>query len=548
MAVASSGWIEDRWLKKRPNPKTGKRERTELWGKCKRYRVCGIPGVRKRSFDTRDEAKTWLTDTLAALRKGDFFDERAGEVLLGDYITKTWWPACDYEQSTAETMEGKIRRHIVQTSLGRTPMNAIRDEHLKEWKRELKGRRLADSTMEVLWGHLSAIFKSAEGKRIKVNPCRVADKGVRPMASADTKARAWTSSEAHAIRSAMPARYRIIADLGMHAGLRQGEAIAFSPDDVDESQMVLNIRRQLQWSKDGKTAYFKLPKNRKQRQVPLSPGLLKRYHEYADEFPSVAVTLPWQGPGNGGRDVLTVRLLVTTQWKNRIRPGGFNERIMKPALAAAGLIPARREGEMWGWEPSREMMHHRWRHTYASVQLGSGEDPVSVSQWMGHASVTITLETYAHFLPDNGMRGRTAVDAWLDLGAPKVPAVVDLRAAEPLGYTEAVPLALPAAQGEALDELVLTGARYGGAWAVGAQSSAGGPLLGEIRTETGSADAALAAGLAWVEAYCERAGLTVAQALNLNGEFPETARPYQALGRLRLAPRAEALPTPVETP
>ncbi|MFE2530329.1 hypothetical protein [Streptomyces sp. NPDC059371] len=86
---------------------------------------------------------------------------------------------------------------------------------------------------------------------------------------------------------------------------------------------------------------------------------------------------------------------------------------MKPALAAAGLIPARKERESWGWEPSREMTHHCWRHTYVGVQLGVGEDVVSVSHRLGHASVTITLETYAHFMPDNGMRGRTAVEAWL---------------------------------------------------------------------------------------------------------------------------------------
>ncbi len=68
---------------------------------------------------------------------------------------------------------------------------------------------------------------------------------------------------------------------------------------------------------------------------------------------------------------------------------------------------------------------------------------MSVSHWMGHASVTITLETYAHFPPDNGVRGRTDMDAWLDNGAPKPPAAVDLRASVPLRYTETSTLSLP---------------------------------------------------------------------------------------------------------
>jgi integrase len=416
--VAATGWIEDRWLKKRPDPVTGKRERTELYGtKTKRYRVCGIPGVRKRSFATLEEAKDWKIKTIAETRKREFVDDRDGEILLGDYITREWWPTCEYDRTTAETMEGKIRLHIVETSLGRTPMYLIGEDHLIAWKKELSARRLADSTKEVLWTHLSTIFKSAVGKRMVKNPCRAASRAVRPKASGDTKARAWTSQEACSIRKAMPARYQMVADLGLQSGLRQGEAFAFSLDDVDEAQMVLHVRRQLQWSKDGRTAYFKLPKNRKERQVPLSPRFLKSIGEYAEEFPAVTVTLPWAGPGNAGRQNATVRLLVATRWKNCIRPAGFNERTMKPALAAAGLIPARREVESWGWEPSREMMHHRWRHTYASVQLGEGEDVVSVSHWLGHASVTITLETYAHFMPDNGTRGRTAVEAWLERGA-----------------------------------------------------------------------------------------------------------------------------------
>ena len=51
------GYVEDRWLKKRPNP-VGKRDRTAIYGKCTRYRVKGIPDVKDRSFDTLQDAKT----------------------------------------------------------------------------------------------------------------------------------------------------------------------------------------------------------------------------------------------------------------------------------------------------------------------------------------------------------------------------------------------------------------------------------------------------------------------------------------------------------
>jgi integrase len=538
--VATSGWIEDRWLKKRPNPKTGKRERTELYGKCLRYRVAGIPGVRKRSFETLNEAKEWKAQTIAAMRKHEFVDERDGEILLGDYIRDEWWPKRTDAVNTAIPMKSKIFNHIVDTSLGRTPMYVIEDKHLVEWKREVKGRGIADSTLEVIWNHLSSIFKSAVGKRIARNPCTSAETGVRPAGPGGTKARAWTKEEARAIRTAMPRRYQMIPSLGVRAGQRQAETFGFSPDDVDRERMLVHVRRQLLWENSTRP-YFKLPKGDKERDVPLSPGLLKEIDEYVEEFPPVAVTLPWRGPGNDNKPAATVRLLVTTAHGNRLHPSTFSNRTMKPALAAAGLIAPRKEGTGWGWEASREMMHHRWRHTYASVQLAAGEDIISVSHWLGHASPDITFKIYAHFMPDHGMRGRTAMDNWLTADAPTT---TDLRAVEPVAFTEADALALTGDLVQGPTELMVSGARFGGAWVVGVQLAGAGArsaLLGEIRTEaTSDPDRALAAALLWVSRYCEGRELAVVQAENLNGQFPQEVRPYQALARFVVVP-AEAV-------
>ncbi|MGB8944199.1 MAG: tyrosine-type recombinase/integrase [Streptomyces sp.] len=304
--------------------------------------------------------------------------------------------------------------HIVDSQLGRTPMNLIDDEDLIDWKLELKGRSLAPATIGGIWNHLSSIFTFAVGKRIAKNPCKGVDKGVRPTVSNGTKARPWTKTEARSIRTAMADRYQAIADLGMFAGLRQAETFGFSPADIDRDLMVLHVRRQLLWE-NGTKPFLKLPKGGKERDVPLSPKLLQLLDAHAKRSPPVKMTLRWDGPGNDGRDELAVPLLVTTWHKNRINPSTFNDRTMKPALAAAGLIAERDKEKAkgrWGWEASREMMHHRWRHTYVSVQLGAGEDVISVSHWMGHASPDITLKIYAHFMPDHGLRGRTAIDRW----------------------------------------------------------------------------------------------------------------------------------------
>ncbi len=42
---------------------------------------------------------------------------------------------------------------------------------------------------------------------------------------------------------------------------------------------------------------------------------------------------------------------------------------------------------------------HDLRHTYASLMLQAGVHPKVVSERLGHAGVSITLDTYSHVLP-----------------------------------------------------------------------------------------------------------------------------------------------------
>lgn len=106
-----AGYIEDRWLKKRPDKATGKRERTSIWGKGKRYRVKGIPGIQDRSFETSEDAKRWLAEAQTDSSRGDFVDPRNGAILLTDYIVDHWWPSRTDEPSTAGPMRSLIWNH-----------------------------------------------------------------------------------------------------------------------------------------------------------------------------------------------------------------------------------------------------------------------------------------------------------------------------------------------------------------------------------------------------------------------------------------------------
>ncbi|MEW2400065.1 site-specific integrase [Streptomyces sp. NPDC046862] len=422
-----TGYIEDRWLKKRPDKQTGKRERTSRYGMGQRYRVKGIPGVQDRSFDTSEDAKQWLATAQTDTKRGEFVDPRDGEILLADYIIDHWWPSRTDEPSTADPMRSRIWNHIIPI-LGDFALREIDASALRSFAAELLAR-VESSTAEVIWGHLSSILNSAvDDKRLLRNPIKV-HKSVKAPRRAEKKAKAWTRVVVDAVRLHLQDRYKFSVDIGIGLGLRQGEAFGLAEGDFDFEAGVVHIRRQLRWDIKGRP-YFCLPKGGKTREVPLPLNLAARARDHFRRFPSTPCTLPWRNPEPPSnalearqRKPITVELVFTTSHGNRIYYRTWNDRSWKPALAAAGLITAvgekvRRDGARIRRTPvyaaQREDMFHVLRHTYASVQLEAGESIVSLSAWMGHSSPKITLDHYAHFMPGAGQRGLAAMDAWLE--------------------------------------------------------------------------------------------------------------------------------------
>jgi len=431
-----AGYIEDRWLRKRPDPETGKRGRTSLWGKGKRYRVKNVPGVKDRSFDSAADAKAWLARAQTDQRRGEFVDPRDGAILLTDYVEKHWLPTHTARGTSRVYMTNRIRSHILP-HLGRYPLMGIGAERLRAWTAAM-AKDLDTGTAEVVWTHLSSILKSAHNAgRIPRNPCTQFGE-LKPRKKMRKKPRAWPQATVDAVRAAMPERHRILVDLALGAGLRQGEAFGLSPDDVHGG--FLSVRRQVVLL-EGKL-YFAPPKGGKERGLPIPPGVEARLREYGQRFPPVEVALPWLDPDEADvprdeRRKVTVRLAVTTRHLNALRNNDWNVQVWKPALGAAGLIKAkpREEGEVprtmpsgrpayTQWEASREWGFHALRHTFASVQLEAGESPVTLARWLGHASPKITFDYYAHFMPEAGARGLAAMDRWFTEQMPtgeKVP-------------------------------------------------------------------------------------------------------------------------------
>jgi integrase len=115
------------------------------------------------------------------------------------------------------------------------------------------------------------------------------------------------------------------------------------------------------------------------RDVPMPQFVLDAVAEHAKQL------------ALGDRDVL-----CRTPRGTLLRRDYYNREIWKPAITAAGL-PA-------------DTTFHDLRHTFASTALAEGVPISEVSRWLGHKSITTTVDLYGHPVPEASGRARDALD------------------------------------------------------------------------------------------------------------------------------------------
>ncbi|WP_238487764.1 tyrosine-type recombinase/integrase [Actinoplanes flavus] len=236
-------------------------------------------------------------------------------------------------------------------------------------------------------------------KKFGKNPCSA--KSVDKPRPNERKIVPWTLDQVRAVRAAIPARYQPMVDLGSACGMRQGEILGLAVDDIDFADGWITVRQQVKRVRS--RLVFGLPKNNKERRIPLSDAIADILAQHIIDVPPRSVTLPWEDPDNDKR--VTVTLLFTTTRKNAINRSHFNPDFWHPAVKQAGL------------DRSRDNGMHALRHFYASALLDAGETIKAVAAYLGHADPGFTLRTYTHLMPASEERTRAAIDALF--GKPK---------------------------------------------------------------------------------------------------------------------------------
>ena len=346
------------------------------------YTAAG-PKYRYLYGKTRADVSKKLTKAIADRDGGIVYD--SGTLTVGEYMPR--W----IEDSVRDTVrratfvryEQITRRHIVPT-LGRTKLKNLSPAHVRGLYRQKLDEGLSPRTVQYVHVTLHKALKQAVADGLisrnvteAVKPPRLKKKEIRPLDADQARA---------LLEAARGDRLEALFVLAVTAGLREGETLGLRWEDLDLAAGKLAVRRSLDYG--GKEPAFELPKNGKGRSVKLTrrAGEALKRHRAAQNKERLRVGTLWEDhglvfPGHGGQPMRSYSLT-----------GGPYRRLLK----RAGL-------------PERTRFHDL-RHTCATLLLKKGVHPKLVQELLGHATISITLDTYSHVLPGMGDAAVGAMD------------------------------------------------------------------------------------------------------------------------------------------
>ena len=366
--------------KKRGNGE-GSIHRRKDGGWCAQYTVYTANGRKRKTLygRTRAEVAAKLAKALSDREGGIIFD--ADSLRLGDYLQR-WLEDSKKGSVKRVTYEGyarQVRNHLVPT-LGRIKLKALTPAHLRGLYREKTETGLSARTV----GYIHATIHNALEQAVKdglvprnvadaVKPPQLCKEEIQPLTPAQTK----TLLEAVGGETIGGNRFEALYVLAVTAGLRQGELLGLKWEDIALDRGLLQVRRTLSSTKGGEPVFSDPKTARGRRSVKLTARAveaLKRHRgRQLEEREEVAGL--WQNHG----------LVFPTQVGTPMSRHNLVARSFKPLLKRAGLP---------------EIRFHDLRHTCATLMLAVGANPKVAQETLGHANVTITLDTYSHLLPN----------------------------------------------------------------------------------------------------------------------------------------------------
>jgi integrase len=347
-----------------------------------------------KSFRTLDAAKHHLDEIKLQKRRHELVAPT--RVRFDDFAVK-WLEhaAVNIGGRTLETYEGTVRNHLVPEFGGQFLTDITREQidmFVADWSRG--GARYLERVRLAKEREKAAAAQAGRDPRpIRLgNSASTIANGLTALGAMLNQAVAWSyltsspakgvsrprvsqaaepmhpldASEVGRLLAAADAASRTLILTAVTTGVRLGELLALRWGDVDWERRQLWVRRSV--SRSGE---FHAPKTKKSvRAISITPTLKAALREHH------------MASGRKGLEDL-------------IFPNRNGGPLDGPALVRRHFKPALRRAKL------PLIRFHDLRHTFASLLIHQGEHVKLISEQLGHATSSITMDRYGHLLPQS---------------------------------------------------------------------------------------------------------------------------------------------------
>jgi len=342
--------------------------------------VTGKQKMVTQSFRTQKEAKAWKASILKAVGEGTY--QEPTKVTLAEFFYK-WLndsARIRLKVQTVELYERSFRLYI-EPHLGNKPLQGLTPLDIQgAYAKLIEGpKAVAPQTVKNAHTALRSCLKQAvRWRQIPFNPATDVD--LPKKLGEQAKVRSFTPEQALAfLKACRKRRLGLVLMFALASGARPGEYLALLWSDFDWEAGTVRFERTLVWPKGGGWQ-FDTPKTRKScRTISLPAEVLEelRQHRARQLEHKQFLGKDWKSPHD---------LVFTDTKGNAIYERHLTTRTFKLVLKDAGL--------------PMDFRLYDLRHGCATLLLVANVPPKLVASRLGHASVTQTLDTYSHVLPE----------------------------------------------------------------------------------------------------------------------------------------------------
>jgi integrase len=351
------------------NPDTGKQIRKSIYG------------------HTKQEVQVKLREIYASMDNGTFIEPT--KFAVGMWLD-TWleeYKKKNIRNPTYLVYKDAIRLHV-NPKIGSILLSKLRPEHIQRLINDLQtdsGRNdgkkggLSPATVIKIKNILHAAFKQAVKNSLMArNPIEA----VEAPKLKQKEIKFLSPQEQETFVSVIKEdRFRPLFLVALGTGMRIGELLALTWDCVDFDKQTLYVNKSLSYTKNSSTNKLvyvvndpKTPTSR--RQIPLNESIIKilRQHRSAQMQERLKAGSAW----------INLDLVFCTETGNFLNPRNINRKLYY--ISETNNLP--------------KISFHCLRHTFATRAFEANIKPKVVQEILGHADISMTLNTYTHAMDD----------------------------------------------------------------------------------------------------------------------------------------------------